>query len=375
VYIDLGISNLKLNKFIFKKINFILLMANNITLEILVDFFNNKVHRLENILKNNDKYNLQEFETFNSKYFKYFNNLFEYFVDRNGIKINDKKQNNISLLNSILYCLDDDYYFNNINFDGIKKKIIDDVISRKCKLNYSISKKLLIDRMKSKNVESIDIYIYSLYFNINIFVFDFETNKITLYYSEPKFNIYKINIFLSKYKNIFNPITYKNDNYRYFKYTSSILLKIIKSEFKIFHLKTDKELILDDYDGILKKYNKIDLNNIIVKMDDDIDNFMSSESNDEKKSSSSSFFEKNINLKDCIIDYNKESKNIEHIITNDKNKLLKKLNGISLAKLKREKKNNLIKYLCELNNEQINENKYKTKLKTEICEEILKYIK
>ena len=350
-------------------------MANNITLEILVDFFNNKVHRLENILKNNDKYNLQEFETFNSKYFKYFNNLFEYFVDRNGIKINDKKQNNISLLNSILYCLDDDYYFNNINFDGIKKKIIDDVISRKCKLNYSISKKLLIDRMKSKNVESIDIYIYSLYFNINIFVFDFETNKITLYYSEPKFNIYKINIFLSKYKNIFNPITYKNDNYRYFKYTSSILLKIIKSEFKIFHLKTDKELILDDYDGILKKYNKIDLNNIIVKMDDDIDNFMSSESNDEKNSSSSSFFEKNINLKDCIIDYNKESKNIEHIITNDKNKLLKKLNGISLAKLKREKKNNLIKYLCELNNEQINENKYKTKLKTEICEEILKYIK
>jgi len=375
VYIDLGINNLKLNKFIFKKINFILLMANNITLEILVDFFNNKVHRLENILKNNDKYNLQEFETFNSKYFKYFNNLFEYFVDRNGIKINDKKQNNISLLNSILYCLDDDYYFNNINFDGIKKKIIDDVISRKCKLNYSISKKLLIDRMKSKNVESIDIYIYSLYFNINIFVFDFETNKITLYYSEPKFNIYKINIFLSKYKNIFNPITYKNDNYRYFKYTSSILLKIIKSEFKIFHLKTDKELILDDYDGILKKYNKIDLNNIIVKMDDDIDNFMSSESNDEKNSSSSSFFEKNINLKDCIIDYNKESKNIEHIITNDKNKLLKKLNGISLAKLKREKKNNLIKYLCELNNEQINENKYKTKLKTEICEEILKYIK
>mgnify|MGYP003726949765 CR=1 FL=1 len=60
--------------------------------------------------------------------------------------------------------------YENFNF-LVKEKIKNDVISRKIKLNRDITKNILLTRMKAINIELVDAYIYSNYFNINIFLY------------------------------------------------------------------------------------------------------------------------------------------------------------------------------------------------------------
>ena len=87
----------------------------------------------------------------------------------------------------------------------------------------------IITKLTNPEINELDIYIYAAYFKLNIFVFNFENNKIKLYYPEDELNIYKINIFLSYKNGIYYPLIYAKDNGRYYKYNSSILYWIQNS--------------------------------------------------------------------------------------------------------------------------------------------------
>ena len=218
--------------------------------------------------------------------------------------------------------------------------------------------------MKSKNIESIDPYIYSNYFNINIFVFDFVTNEIILYYPEDEFIPYKLNILISKKNDLYQPLTYKNDNSRFFKYNSTILENIIyKNKLKIFSLnnKLKKFNICKNINLMLKKYDNIDLNKIIIGLKkEDLKNIISSESDSINFDSESS---------DYDLDFNGLTEDINNIIIDSNTELIKKLKGYSKSKFNKEKKSNLVEYLSKLNNNN-NNNNYNTKTKKFLIDEI-----
>ena len=246
-------------------------MENEITLDLLVKYFTeNYKGELPKKEKIKDKFNLKILENFNSKNFSYFTDIFEYFVDRVGVRQYElkNKKHNISMLFSILHSIDDDF----CTFDEDKQ----DCITRSVKKNIfynlkkvKVSKSIVIDRMKSLDALDIDALIYSFYFGINIFVFDFVKNEINACYSEKYFNPYKANVLISKKNSLYQLITYKNNNSKVFKYNSSILKRIlINKRFKVFSVSNNKQLeICRDYDRLLQQYKKVDLNNIIIGLD------------------------------------------------------------------------------------------------------------
>ena len=185
-------------------------MESKITLESIVSYLidnqNLTVNSDNNIYNNiDDNFNLKFLEYCNSKNFHKFNEIFQNHIDRIGVYSKSKKKSNISLLSSILFCIDDDFctldfneqcYYNKY----IINRIITDTNSRKFKIK-NLSNKMIISNLKNfKTINNLDIYIYSSYFKANIFIFDFIEGDIKLYYPETEYNIYKTNIFISKKK-------------------------------------------------------------------------------------------------------------------------------------------------------------------------------
>jgi len=280
----------------------------NITFDDLINFFknNNKL-----IIKSKSKLKLKLFEKNNSNNFTYFNNIFEHYVDEIEIRQYNKKQMNISLYYLLLFCLDNDFVSyeeddKDYSINQLKKKIKTDFKTRK------INKEVICNRLNSKEVEYIDMYMLSIFFNINIFLFDFELNKINCFFEENELNIYKKNIFISKRENIFRPIIYTNINDKYFKYNSSIL-EIILYNNQIncysFNKNEKKFIISNDWDQLLKKYNKFNLDKIIINhkinKDDEPTKYSLNSLNSKKKNEL-------IKLCDELkIKYNKKSKKSE----------------------------------------------------------------
>ena len=365
-------------------------MEKQITLDLLINYLaNNSSFKSEyeesSICEIEDKFNLKFLEFYNSSNFNRFNDFFRYHVERVGVYINDTKKNKISLLSSILFCIDEDFCTLELSdqefyVKTINNKIKSDTVNHKFKIK-NISKQMIISNMKNKKtINNLDIYIYASYFGVNIFTFDFESGDILGYYPESELNFYKKNIFISKNEDQYNPLVYKNDNGRYFKYNSSILEDILyNSNLKPFTLSEKSFIICNDWDILLKEYNKKDLSTILIDLDEDksllLKQMMDSDSDDdigdinenidyesdelESKSEDPDFD----NLTEELNAINKVTNEIKEIDSDnlsledsdnelyivDKNiDLINELKEISKSKLLREKKDVLLNYLDQL---------------------------
>lgn len=365
-------------------------MEKQITLDLLINYLaNNSSFKSEyeesSICEIEDKFNLKFLEFYNSSNFNRFNDFFRSHVERVGVYINDTKKNKISLLSSILFCIDEDFCTLELSdqefyVKTINNKIKSDTVNHKFKIK-NISKQMIISNMKNKKtINNLDIYIYASYFGVNIFTFDFESGDILGYYPESELNFYKKNIFISKNEDQYNPLVYKNDNGRYFKYNSSILEDILyNSDLKPFTLSEKSFIICNDWDILLKEYNKKDLSTILIDLDEDksllLKQMMDSDSDDdigdinenidyesdelESKSEDPDFD----NLTEELNAINKVTNEIKEIDSDnlsledsdnelyivDKNiDLINELKEISKSKLLREKKDVLLNYLDQL---------------------------
>lgn len=138
-------------------------------------------------------------------------------IRRYGVK-SAYKNGNCSLLFSILYCIDDNFKTlldsdKEIYITKLKDKLFYDITNKK--LFYEYNYKDLswkIDDLKEsvdklKNNKMLLRYLAD-YFNINIFLLNITEDKIYSVYSDKNCNIFKVNIILSFYNDIFEPLEY-----------------------------------------------------------------------------------------------------------------------------------------------------------------------
>ena len=328
-------------------------MENQLDLNLILKFLVNSEYT-KKIKKENDNLNLKYLDYCNSSNFNFFKDILFDHIDRIGIPESNKIENSIYF--SILYILNKDFCLlenedQNIFIKNLKNRIKDDIISRKIKLPHGFIKKKAIERLKSVNNDYMDVYLLSIFFNINIYVFSYSENKINIFYKENELNIYKKNIFINEINSTYYPLNYKYDNGRYFKYNSTILNNVLFSDYvKVYSIKNNKEFIIsNNWESILCDYLKIDTSNIIFNLDKLI-----LEKMEESDSESDVDYE---NLTDEI-EYLEEnmksySDNLcldssEEIICDDKIKLVNELKNYSDNKLKSLKKDDLLEYLSKL---------------------------
>lgn len=380
-------------------------MEKKITLDLLVNFLTSNERNVdlysikeENIVK--DNFNLNYLEFYNSSNFNKFNDIFNNNVDRVGVYYKIKNMN-VSFLSSLLFCIDDDYctldskeqsYYIKL----INRKIINDTNSRKFKVK-KLSSKMIISNIKNYNtINDLDIYIYSAYFKVNIFIFDFVKGYIKAYYPDNELNIYKNNIFISKKNDKYHPLVYKNNNGKLFRYNSSILENIIyNQELNVFSLNEKEFIICNNWDILLENYNNQDFRNIVIDLPKDsnmllqqmIDSDSEEENIDYDDSESNIDFDnlteelekinneaQMLNNSELSNNYNDDEMDIDsdEIILSDNfiessnineemQTLIKKLKDTSSSKLLKEKKDILIGYITQISNKKKSEFKSKTK--------------
>ena len=347
-------------------------MEKEITLDFLIKYLTDDIKLQVVSHGTKDTFNLDVLENINSKNFKKFNKLFEHYIDRIGVTKYNKKKN-ISLIWSILHCIDEDFCVQPQDeqyaiINVLHRKMKDSRIYKIFKKN--LTKTILYSRLNAKDIQNIDLLIYAIYFKVNIFMFNFENEDINCFYEEEKFNRYKMNIFISNKNDSYHPLIYKNDNGRHFKYNSSILEKIIISkQVKSFNLKDKEFTICNNWESLLEEYKKIDLNNIIVNLNIKtiLDDIMidSDESNEELNSLSISESDSDdLNLE--IDNLTEEIQNIEtmknvNIVSETDTNIVFKLKKMSKNKLKKHKKHKLIEYIELLTNKKDSNLKLKSK--------------
>lgn len=366
-------------------------MENQIDLETIVNFLVNiKSTKKLKPRTPNDKLDLNYLEYLNSSQFSKF---FEYFgnhIDRVGIRT--KNKNTDSLYFSLLYIFYDDFCLldheqQNYLIKVLKSKIVDDLLNRKFKLPKDLTKKIATNSVKSETNSYVDAYILSIFFNVNIFIFSYETDDITSFYKDDKLNLYKINIFINEINNTFYPLIYKSENGKYFKYNSTILNKVVFSnKVKSYNYKNKKEFDLaNTWEEILNEYLNIDLSNIIIDADnnkistlvdlldsDDSDNLINFNNlSDEIKNINN---EENINSDDLSLDSN--SSENDNIKFEDKaNNIVNEIKSLSDSKLNKLTKDEIINYLKVFkNNQEINDKLKKNELITNLKDELSKFI-
>ena len=155
-------------------------------------------------------------------------------IHRNGVIKHSVDKKNISLFYSILFCIDDD--FNNLNMKQKKKyihetrnKMLIDLKNCVCEeFDEEKNKMVRRDRFDKSNYKSLKwnkkelrtklteydncwmiLRLLTDYFFINIFILDVYEDKLYAVYPEEFFNMYKMNVFMSVYDEIFEPLTYK----------------------------------------------------------------------------------------------------------------------------------------------------------------------
>jgi hypothetical protein len=334
-------------------------MEHQLDIEIIKNFFKDRSVVVPDISRK-EKIKLKFLETENSKNFKYFNELFNDNIDRVGI-INYEE----SFLFSILYIFDDKFILFDDNYrnsliKSFKFKFMDDLVAKKINLpkEFKMKRLKLITKYRNNTLDFDDfIYIIASFLEVNIFIFCYDTNKITVFYNNNKLNLYKNNIFLNKINNIYYPLNYANDNGKFFKYNSTIISSIINSDKLVAHNK-----ILDisiNNDELLDKYKNKDLQNIIIDVNDDSDcsdnefteNSFNSEINYNELSEDLKFINNKYTKSESTNEYTIDSDisldiNIEF---NDINYDIEKIKDYSNSKLKSLKKDEIIEYLIRLN--------------------------
>jgi hypothetical protein len=158
-----------------------------------------------------------------------------------------------SLLYSVLYCIDDQFRQLAQNLKEpylvtVKEKLLQDLVTKKYFQEYMYSDlewKLddLTDSIdKQKNNKMLLRYIAD-YFNINIFLLNISEDKIYAIYNGTACNIYKSSVFLTYYKDIFEPLEYEKtkslswsyDTDPFKKLTNVDKAKIVVMSFKLDH--------------------------------------------------------------------------------------------------------------------------------------------
>lgn len=141
---------------------------------------------------------------------------------------------NISLYFSVLFCLVDKFSSldrqEQENFvNEFKQKLALDIIRKDLfkKFGYKelkwSQKDLKECIMKCKNNKLVLRYIAE-YFNINIFLVNILEDRIYAIYPEEQFNVYKMNLFLTFYDGIFEPLVYEK---KLWKYNDSAFKRLI----------------------------------------------------------------------------------------------------------------------------------------------------
>nr|QBK88411.1 MAG: hypothetical protein LCMiAC01_00750 [Mimivirus LCMiAC01] len=175
--------------------------------------------KLDNDEFNNLEYN--EFKTINNFPTK-LRNIFDPFINklkRYGVMQCSSDDKNISLFYSLLFCIDNKFK----NIDNISKE--EYVHNLRNKILMDIGREDLYDKFKYKSIgwnkveikKDLKTYnnswmmirLLSDYFSINIFMLDINKDKIYSIYPEEFFNIFKFNVFLVYYNEIFEPLVYR----------------------------------------------------------------------------------------------------------------------------------------------------------------------
>ena len=257
-----------------------------------------------------------------------FTDLFEDKVERYGI-IQSSKKKNISFLSSLLLLIDDEYINLSIKdqiiyVNILKKKILSEVTQKdlfneiKLKGN-GWNKKTLLQLLKEDEINNNYIYYLACYFNINIFIFNLESETINPFYNDEELNKYKVNIFISKFEDIYEPIFYIN-GLKQFSYNNHIFEKVITSDkIKLINTGFSKKLILKEY-----KINNNNNVNIPIINSNINDNNVNDSNINENNINNSNINENNINDNIEIMsnseDYNEnEELNTEFSNTNEDN--------------------------------------------------------
>lgn len=358
-------------------------MENQLDIDIIKRFFKDRSISVPDITRK-EKIKLKFLETENSKNFKYFNEIFKNNVERVGI-------NNLSesFLFSILYIFDerfvlfDDNYRNNL-IKSFKFKFMDDLVAKKVNLpkEFKMRRLKLITKYRNNTLDFNDfILLVASFLNVNIFIFSYESNKITVFYNDNKLNLYKNNIFLNEINEIYYPLNYANDNGKFFKYNSSIIASIINSD-KLSAYNKILEVSVNN-DELLERYKNVDLDNLIVDLDNN------SENSDESNVDTENSFNSEINYNELSEDlkfinnkYTKSEHTDEYIIDsdisldinieiNDIGYDINKIKDYSKSKLKSLKKDEIIEYLSVLN---YDKQSLKKKTKPLLLEDLIKEI-
>lgn len=265
--------------------------------------FSNKL----NITQNSNKF---------QKFKKFFTNSFF----RYGIQIHDKNNNNISFWTSLLFCLDKDYLSKseeqiNNNINSIKKRIINSYKNKLYKKND-------ITQIISDTSNSLFLDLITDFFKLNVIIFDFENENISIAYYGDYFNQWRMTIYLANYKDFWEPII--ENNKKFFNITDdcdNILKKILLENINYYNLNIKSFTINDNFDYILKNEN--------LNTDIDID-FVENNVNE-------TFISSNTLIKNLSVNKLKKMK---------KNDIIKLFDDLSIdIKIERIKKNDLINIL------------------------------
>lgn len=178
-----------------------------------------------------------------TKFPEFFRTVFKAYKDqvyRCGIlkeDIHNKKQINISLLCSVLFCIKDEFSSMKqseqfVFVHSVKEKLLYGIAHDKIFMKYNYkklgwTKQILMQELKNFSNNSIVLRYICDYFDINIFLFNFDDEKIYLIYPESRFNKYKVNVFLACVDKNFEPILFNKN--KYWSYNTQPLIDLIEN--------------------------------------------------------------------------------------------------------------------------------------------------
>lgn len=201
-------------------------------------------HLCPNIKDNSTNQKINIMEKIDNKYFL---NLFNNTFYKYGVYKYDNNNNNISLLMSLLYCLDNKY------------------------INYNEEDINNISNYYKKHIDTFNLLNFINIFDINFIIFNFKNGNITSGYQADFFNPWKPTIFLAYDNNFYEPIV--SNDVKIFNYSNNknniLKLKILFQDINYFN--DDKEFFINDnLNEIIEIDNLINNNNsdtFITKFD------------------------------------------------------------------------------------------------------------
>jgi len=154
-------------------------------------------------------------------------------IARYGVPIASQTKNIVSLIYSVFACVVSQNLSSN-DYEILLKKIKDKLLSfalidvnyRKYSTTYHINKYELANIVNTLCNETVMINLILDYFNINIFIADVAQDKIFVASSNPIFNMFKQNIFMSFHNNCYEPLLFNGTGIC--SYDSELVKKMVK---------------------------------------------------------------------------------------------------------------------------------------------------